>query len=76
MKKKNREALRLALSDYQLAYQLAYRIFISDTQKREEYEEHGLKGEVSPTSKYSHENWMLAMDNLEETVERILEDER
>lgn len=72
MKKKNREALRLALSDYQLAY----RIFISDTQKREEYEEHGLKGEVSPTSKYSHENWMLAMDNLEETVERILEDER
>ena len=72
MKKKNREVLRLALSDYQLAY----RIFISDTQKREEYEEHGLKGEVSPTSKYSHENWMLAMDNLEETVERILEDER
>ena len=72
MKKKNREALRLALSDYQLAY----RIFISDTQKREEYEEHGLKGEVSPTSKYSHENWMLAMDNLEVTVERILEDER
>ena len=72
MKKKNREALRLALSDYQLAY----RIFISDTQKREEYEQHGLKGEVSPTSKYSHENWMLAMDNLEETVERILEDER
>lgn len=72
MKKKNREALRLALSDYQLAY----RIFISDTQKREEYEEHRLKGEVSPTSKYSHENWMLAMDNLEETVERILEDER
>ena len=72
MKKKNRETLRLALSDYQLAY----RIFISDTQKREEYEEHGLKGEVSPTSKYSHENWMLAMDNLEETVERILEDER
>ena len=72
MKKKNREALRLALSDYQLAY----RIFISDTQKREEYEEHGLKGEVSPTSKYSHENWMLAIDNLEVTVERILEDER
>lgn len=72
MKKKNREALRLALYDYQLAS----RIFISDTQKREEYEELGLKGQVSPTAKYSHENWMLAMDNLEETVERILEDER
>lgn len=72
MKKKNREALRLALYDYQLAY----RIFISDTQKREEYEELGLKGQVSPTAKNSHENWMLAIDNLEENIERILEDER
>lgn len=72
MKRKNRESLRFALSEYQHAV----RVFLSDQQKAMYYEEHGINGPVSPTAHRSYDDWMMAMELLEETVERVLEDER
>ena len=72
MKRKNREVLRFALSEYQDAC----RVFLSDQQKAMYEEEHGINGPTSPTAHRSYDDWMMAMELLEEAVERILEDER
>lgn len=72
MKKKNREALRTALNEFQDAY----RIFLDDVRKMQEAEDRGFNGQVSPTSPYSHQQWEIKLDILEETVEHILQDER
>ena len=39
-------------------------------------EEHGINGTTSPTAHRSYSDWMMAMELLEEAVERVLEDER
>ena len=49
MKKKNQEALRTALNEFQDAY----RVFLDDEMKKQEAEERGIRGQVSPTSPYS-----------------------
>lgn len=72
MKKKNREALRTALSEFQAAY----RIFLDDVRKMREAEERGISGQISPTSPYSYQEWEIKLDILEETVEHVLQDER
>ena len=72
MKRKNREALRTAL----IEYQSATRVFLSDQQKAMYNEEHGINGPTSATAHRSQSDWMMAMELLEEAVERVLEDER
>ena len=72
MKKKNREALRTALTEFQDAY----RVFLDDVRKMQEAEERGINGQVSPTSPYSYREWEIKLDILEETVEQVLQDER
>ena len=72
MKKKNREVLRTALNEFRDAY----RIFLDDVKKEMEADELGIRGSVSPTSPYSHQEWEIKLDILEETVERVLQDER
>lgn len=72
MKKKNREALRTAL----IEFQNAYRIFLDDVRKMQEAEERGISGPVSPTSPYSYKDWEIKLDVLEITVEQVLQDER
>ena len=72
MKRKNREALRTAL----IEYQNATRVFLSDQQKAMYNEEHGINGSTSPTAHRSYDDWMMAIELLEEAVERVLEDER
>ena len=72
MKRKNREVLRFALSEYRQAA----RVFLSDQQKAMYEEEHGINGPTSPTAHRSYSDWMMALELLEEAVERVLEDER
>ena len=72
MKKINRESLRMALYEYQHAH----RVFVKAEQQAREYEEIGIDGPLSPTVPVALERWMLSMDLLEETLERVLEDER
>ena len=72
MKRKNREALRTAL----IEYQNSTRVFLSDQQKAMYNEEHGINGPTSATAHRSQSDWMMAMELLEEAVERVLEDER
>jgi hypothetical protein len=72
MKRKNRESLRMALREYQHAT----RVFLSDQQQAMYEEEHGINGPTSPTAHRSQSDWMMAMELLEEAVERVLEDER
>ena len=43
---------------------------------REEAEERGIRGQVSPTSPYSYLEWQIKLDILEMTVEQVLQDER
>lgn len=71
MKRKNRESLRIALSEFRQAY----RIFLSDVQRTECDERLATDG-PAPDTLHSYSDWMIAMDVLEETVERVLEDER
>ena len=52
------------------------RIFLDDVKKEMEADELGIRGSVSPTSPYSHQEWEIKLDILEETVERVLQDER
>ena len=72
MKKKNQEALRTALNEFQAAY----RVFLDDEMKMQEAEERGIRGQVSPTSPYSYQEWQIKLDILEMTVEQVLQDER
>lgn len=72
MKRKNREVLRCALNEYRYAT----RVFLSDQQQAMYEEEHGVNGTTSPTAHRSYSDWMMAMEQLEEAVERVLEDER
>ena len=72
MKKKNQEALRTALNEFQDAY----RVFLDDEMKMQESEERGIRGQVSPTSPYSYQEWQIKLDILEMTVEQVLQDER
>ena len=53
MKKKNQEALRTALNEFQDAY----RVFLDDERKRQEAEERGISGQVSPTISYLYQVW-------------------
>lgn len=71
MKRKNRESLRIALSEFRQAY----RIFHCDVQRTQYNERLGTDGPTSDTL-HSYSDWMIALDVLEETVERVLEDER
>ena len=72
MKKKNQEALRTALNEFQDAY----RVFLDDEMKKQEAEERGIRGQVSPTRPYSYQEWQIKLDILEMTVEQVLQDER
>ena len=72
MKKKNQEALRTVLNEFQDAY----RVFLDDEMKKQEAEERGIRGQVSPTSPYSYQEWQIKLDILEMTVEQVLQDER
>ena len=72
MKKKNQEVLRTALNEFQDAY----RVFLDDEVRMQEAEERGIRGQVSPTSPYSYQEWQIKLDNLEMTVEQVLQDER
>ena len=72
MKKKNREALQTALTEFQNAY----RIFLDDVRMMQEAEARGLVGPVSQTTPYSYQEWEIKLDILETTVEQILQDER
>ena len=72
MKRKNREILRCALNEYRYAS----RVFLNDQQKAMYDEEHGINGPTSATAHRSYSDWMIAMEMLEEAVERVLEDER
>ena len=72
MKRKNREVLRCALNEYRNAT----RVFLNDQQQAMYEEEYGIYGPTSPTAHRSQSDWMMAMELLEETVERVLEDER
>ena len=57
-------------------YQHATRVFLSDQQQAMYEKEHGINGPTSPTAHRSQSDWMMAMELLEEAVERVLEDER
>lgn len=72
MKKKNQEVLRTALNEFQDAY----RVFLDDEVRMQEAEEKGIRGQVSPTSPYSYQEWQIKLDILEMTVEQVLQDER
>ena len=72
MKKKNQEALRTTLNEFQNAY----RVFLDDEMKKQEAEERGIRGQVSPTSPYSYQEWQIKLDILERTIEQVLQDER
>lgn len=72
MKKKNQEVLRMALNEFQDAY----RVFLDDEVRMQEAEERGIRGQVSPTSPYSYQEWQIKLDILEMTVEQVLQDER
>lgn len=72
MKKKNQEVLRTALNEFQDAY----RVFLDDEVRMQEAEEMGIRGQVSPTSPYSYQEWQIKLDILEMTVEQVLQDER
>jgi len=72
MKRKNREVLRCALNEYRYAS----RVFLNDQQKAMYDEEHGINGPTSATAHRSYSDWMMAIELLEEAVERVLEDER
>ena len=72
MKKKNQEALRTTLNEFQDAC----RVFLDDEMKKQEAEERGIRGQVSPTSPYSFQEWQIKLDILETTVEQVLQDER
>ena len=72
MKRKNREVLRCALNEYRFAS----RVFLNDQQKAMYDEEHGINGPTSATAHRSYSDWMMAIELLEEAVERVLEDER
>ena len=72
MKKKHQEALRTALNEFQDAY----RVLLDDEMKMQEAEERGIRGQVSPTSPYSYQEWQIKLDILEMTVEQVLQDER
>lgn len=75
MKKKNREALRTALLDFQnerRRYLEQVRILMEMDTCGFAFEEDYPKGYDPSAGKY----WELKMDTLEETLERVLEDER
>ena len=72
MKKKKQEALRTALNEFQDAY----RVLLDDEMKMQEAEERGIRGQVSPTSPHSYQEWQIKLDILEMTVEQVLQDER
>lgn len=72
MKKKNQEVLRTVLNEFQDAY----RVFLDDEVRMQEAEERGIRGQVSPTSPYSYQEWQIKLDILEMTVEQVLQDER
>ena len=64
--------LRTALNEFQDAY----RVLLDDEMKMQEAEERGSRGQVSPTSPYSYQEWQIKLDILEMTVEQVLQDER
>lgn len=72
MKKKNQEVLRTALNEFQDAY----RVFLDDEIKMQDAEVRENRGQVSPTSPYSYQEWQIKLDILEMTVEQVLQDER
>lgn len=75
MKKKNREALRTALLDFQNER----RAFLEQVRILMERDTCGIVCEGNYPKEYdpsAGQNWEIMMDILEETVERVLEDER
>lgn len=72
MKRNNRESLRIALNELRHAY----RVFMSDQLRAQYNEENGISVPESSTANHSFSDWMTALDILEETVERVLKDER
>lgn len=75
MKKKNREALRTALLDFQNER----RLFLERVRILMEMDACGIVCEGKYPKGYdpsAGQYWELKMDTLEETLERVLEDER
>lgn len=70
MKKSNRESLRVALDEFRSAY----RIFLEDVRRTQAGEETGVP--IPPSSPYTYQEWEIKPDILEETIDRVLEDER
>jgi len=69
MKKANREALRLALGEFRLSYDA----FVT----RENHLRKAMaQGSIPEPTKNDGMDWLVRLDVLEETVERVLEDER
>jgi len=76
MKKKNREALRIALQDLQNERGLfleQVRILMDMNKCGIAYDAGGYPKEYNPSA---GQDWEIKLDILEETIERILEDER
>ncbi len=74
MKKKNREALRTAL----LEFQAEYRAYMEQVGILMEMSNGGIQDDAR-AHRYNPsagQDWEIKLDILEETVERVLEDER
>lgn len=77
MKKANREALRIALFDFQEER----RLFLEQVRilMENEMNAYGIVNEEYSPKKYdptAGQDWEIKMDILEETLERVLDDER
>lgn len=72
MKKKNREALRTALFDFQYER----RMFLEQVRIIMDMNEYGLEEYPKEYNPSAGKDWEIKMDILEETLERVLEDER
>ncbi len=70
MKKSDRGSLRVALDEFRSAY----RVFLEDVRRAQEAEGTGVP--IPPSSPYSYQEWEIKPDILEETIDRVLEDER
>lgn len=74
MKKKNREALRTALSEFHEEY----RAYMEQVGILMEMSNGGIQDDARARryNPSSGQDWEIRLDILEETIERVLEDER
>lgn len=75
MKKKNREELRIALLDFQNEW----RMFLKQTSILMEMDAYGITSKEYYPKEYdpsAGKDWEIKMDILEETIEKVLEDEK